>query len=282
VAEGIVLVSEREHKQIPGLMIAEPSAVFRGLTYGQWVAVWMNQLFSNEPEINYSETGGKGMVFLRGNLEGAYHEDDPQHAVYTSMTNDNRLRIQADTAVFIPIVNTMLSIDDVYQGQMMKNEITMRNVARKDTVNGGNIGARIKLSPSERSSALVDDLNEFYVESPLFPLSIDAKNPFIDIHEPPIEPGEYQTVSVGTYVIISRWPKKGLFRLSVFGKGVGTYLTRSVYDIEIIEGLHKLKDISKEAESTLPAIRDPMEFDPHWKSPPKWLEEKKETEKTIK
>jgi hypothetical protein len=257
------------HSKFVGLEIANPRTVFRGLTYGQWVAVWSNHLMSDEPDINYSEFGGKGMVFLRGNLEGAYHEEDREHAIYSSVTNDNRLIIQQDTAVFIPVVNTMFFIDDFYQGQIMKNELIMRNTANKDTVNGGNIGIRIKKSPSNKSYPLVTDLNKFYIESALFPLSVSPLNHYISIHEPPIQPGEYQALSVGTFVIVNHWPA-GLFRLSVFGKGVGKYLTRSVYDIDVKEGEHKLVDISHKDEGLLLGLKDPMDFADSWKTPPAW------------
>ena len=39
------------HEKIPGLKIANPRAVFRGLTYGQWAGVWMNNFFSDYPDV---------------------------------------------------------------------------------------------------------------------------------------------------------------------------------------------------------------------------------------
>ena len=122
--------SEWEHPNITGVRIANPHTVFRGLTYGQWVSVWSNQLLSAQPDIYYGEGGS--MAFLRGNVEYAF-KDDPEHRVYSLMTKDTRLKLREGAPVFVPIVNTMFLIGDEYEGQVMKDEIAMRNNARRDT-----------------------------------------------------------------------------------------------------------------------------------------------------
>src|SRR6188474_1864451 len=126
--------------------IADPKEVFRGLTYGQWVGVWYNNLMSQYPDIIYRE--GKSMAFLRGNVEFAYGKqedpENPQNRIFSSMTNEQRIIIQDDTALFIPVISTMLSLGDTYQGQTMNDELSLRYAARRDTVNGGAVGAQIK------------------------------------------------------------------------------------------------------------------------------------------
>ena len=92
---------EIDHHRIVDLKMADPRTVFRGLTYGQWAAVWMNHLMSDQPDINYNESGGKGMVFLRGNLDYAL-KDEPQRLAYTLMTRDSRLIIRKDTLYLSP------------------------------------------------------------------------------------------------------------------------------------------------------------------------------------
>lgn len=258
---------EIDNPNIAGLKIADPQTVFRGLTYGQWAAVWLNHLMSDQPDINYSEGGGKGMVFLRANVEYA-HKDDPQRLAYALMTKDSRLRIREDTAVFVPVINTMFVLDDEYQGLIMKDEISMRNIARRDTIYGGPVGVRITAPfPQDDSYPLVNDLNDFYTESPLFPLRVSEKNPYKYTMETPLEAGQYYAISVGVYVIISNWPK-GLFRLSIFGRGIGKYLTRAIYDIEVIDDCDfKLEDISKLSDPRKPRglSTDPMDFVADWK-----------------
>jgi hypothetical protein len=244
------------------IKIADPHYVFRGLTYGQWAGVWMNQLFSDKPDINYE--GGKAMVFLRGNVQYAYLED-PEHAVFSTLTKESRLRIFEDTAVFVPVINTKFVIDLEYQGQVMKDEIAMRNTARRDTVNGGQLGIRIRKLDDDKDEPLVPDLNSFYTESPLFSLSIPETSTYKSQMESPLDAGEYFSVTVGIFVIISKWPK-GTFRLSVLGKGVGKYLTKSIYDLEVIKGESKLVDISNKDKSSILAEQkfDPMDFVGNW------------------
>src|SRR5580765_7955219 len=232
---------EISNKKFQELKIADPRCVFRGLTYGQWAAVWMNQVMSGQPDIQYSGKG-KGMAFLRGNIEFGYKQDTA-HAVFNTMMGENRLRILQDTAVFVPVMTTMFYIGDVYQGQTMNDELSMRNTARRDTVEGGSIGVTITDSPNEDRNPLVDDLNEFFIESPLFPLSVSENNPYKQTEESPLQAGQYQALTVGIFLIISHWPT-GLFRLSVFGRGVGNYLSKSVYDIEVTKGTFRLNDIS--------------------------------------
>jgi hypothetical protein len=256
---------EINHDNIQGLTIADPNVAFRGLTYGQWVAVWMNQVMSGEPDIQYTGRG-KGFSFLRGNIEFGYKQD-PAHAVFDTMTVENRLRIFQDTAVFVPVITSMFYNEDVYQGQIMKDEISMRNTARRDTVDGGSVGVTIRVAGNNSNYSLVNDLNDFFVESPLFPLSVSENNPYKETKESPMEAGQYQAVTVGIFVIISHWPT-GVFRLSVFGRGVGNYLSKSVYDIEVSANSFKLTDISAlpipQSGQTRPPGKDYMSFTEKW------------------
>jgi hypothetical protein len=261
---GATNLFEKSHNDIEGLTIVDPHVVFRGLNYGQWVAVWLNQLMSDQPDVQYSGRG-KGMAFLRGNIEYGYKQD-PAHAVFNTMTVENRLRILKDTAVFVPVMTTMFYIGETYQGQKMNDEISMRNTARRDTVDGGAIGATITVAPNNNTYPLVDDLNDFYVESPLFPLSVSENNPYKKTEDSTMDAGPYQSLTVGIFVIISHWPT-GLFRLSVFGRGVGNYLSKSVYDIEVSSGSIKLPDISIKKPYFIPGLPKPpdeMNFTPEW------------------
>jgi len=264
-AGGFISHCEIDHKFCPGLRIADPRCVFRGLTYGQWVAVWLNQLMSDQPDVQYSGRG-KGMVFLRGNIEFAYTQD-PAHP-FLDMTVENRLRIFEDTAIVVPVMTTMFNLGETYQGQIMNDEISMRNTGRRDTVDGGAIGATITVPTNLKDPyPLVDNLDDFYVESPLFPLSVAENNAYKKTGDSYIEAGPYQSLTVGVFVIISHWPV-GLFRLTVFGRGVGSYLSRSVYDIEVTSGSIKLSDISDISKNTtiagLSKPQDDMNFTPKW------------------
>lgn len=263
---------EIAHPNINGVNIVDPHAVFRGLTYGQWAGVWMNQLFSDRPDINY--LGEKGMIFLRGNLQYAYDED-PAHPVFSTMTKESAIKVLSDTGIFVPVINTKFVLDNEYQGQVMNHEISMRNTARRDTVNGGDLGVRIRRKPSNTEYPLVSNLNDFYVESPLFTLTIPETSAYKDSMETPIETGVYQCITAGIFIIISGLPV-GTYRLSMLGKGVGKYLTKSVYDIEVIGQSGLLKDISTPPARPSrrggrgpqpPAPTDPLGFVADWDDP---------------
>jgi hypothetical protein len=244
--------------------IADPKSVFRGLTYGQWVAVWYNNLMSDKPDIVYRE--GKNMVFLRGNVEFSYEkQEEPKNRAFSSMTKEQRIKIQEDTAVFVPVISTMFALGDDYQGQVLNDELSMRLAARRDTVNGGEIGVQIRKKPENNGKKLVDDLNNYYIETPLFPASVSEKSLIRYTIESPIEPGQYQALVVGVFVIISTL-SVGMYRLSFYGRGVGRYLTRSVYDIEVSKGKGNLVDVSDPGgEGILPEQQQVMDFVAGWK-----------------
>jgi hypothetical protein len=225
--------------------IVDPKEVFRGLTYGQWVGVWYNNLMSQYPDIIYRE--GKSMAFLRGNVQFAYEKqedpENPQNRIFSSMTNEQRIVIQDDTALFIPIISTMISLGDVYQGQTANDELSLRYAARRDTVNGGPVGAQIKKGMSALTRLVPNELDEYYVETPLFPLSVSESSSLRKTIEDPLEPGPYQAIVAGIFVIIYNL-EPGHYRLAFYGRGVGRYTTRSVYDIDVKKGKINLQDIS--------------------------------------
>jgi hypothetical protein len=263
---------EIRHKGIKGMNIADPHYVFRGITYGQWAGVWTNKLFSDHPDAPYS--GERSMVFLRGNIGYAYKED-PEHAVFSTLTKESAIKILPDTAVFVPIVNSMFMLDENYEGQTMNHEIPMRDTARRDTFNGGDLGVQIRQDPTNTDYPLVTNLDDFYIESPLFTLTIPENSAYREsIDEVPLEPGVYQCITAGFFVIISKWPI-GTYRLSILGKGVGKYLTKSIHDIVVTGTPRLLTDISPppagiKRDSTIPRGKgpiDPMDFVADWNDP---------------
>jgi hypothetical protein len=226
---------------MPEVEIADPRYAFRGLTYGQWAAIRWNDVLSAQPD-NYYDPG-RGMIFLRGAIDTAYHETDPIKRIYAGQTNESRIKISQDTAILVPVITTTVVKDDNYQGVILKDEISLRYSARLDTVNGGDLFARIKKKPDDTIYRLVDDLNNYIVESEFFPLLVDENAPYKDMMDGKFPPGPQYAVTVGVYVIISKLPE-GTYRLEFGGKGVGKYFTHSIYDIEVSKPKVKLNDIS--------------------------------------
>ncbi|MGI9010204.1 MAG: hypothetical protein ACR2F1_03335 [Nitrososphaeraceae archaeon] len=237
---------EKSNSNIPNLKIADPRYAFRGLTYGDWVAVWWNHFFSAQPD-NYYDPG-RGIVFLRGSVEYTY-EDEPAKRVYTGQTKELGLRISKGTALFFPVITSLFVIDDKYQGVMMNNQLSIRSAARLDTLTGGTLWARI-MSEDGKIYPLVEKLDHFLVESPLFTLLVDESNPFKTKMDGPIEAGLHHGVSVGVYILISDLSEGKKYRLEFGGKGVGRYFTNSIYDIEVSREPEPLLDISSKAESS--------------------------------
>ena len=242
----MVKAFEISHKYIPGLTIADPHYAFRGLTYGDWITVWWNNFFSSQPDNYYDPAGG--IVFLRGSVEYAY-EDDPDKRIYAGQTKDLGLTIPEGTAVFFPVITSLFVIEDKYQGIMMNNQLSIRSVARMDTVTGGDLWARIMMTDKAgkkdgKMYPLVDDLNDFLVESSFFTLLVDEDNPFKSKMDGPITAGIHYGVSVGIYILISNLQANSQYRLEFGGKGVGRYFTHSVYDINVTDAPRKLNDVS--------------------------------------
>src|SRR5215213_3099927 len=125
-------IENEEFSKIEGPLknveIADPTQVFRGMNYGEWAAVRWNYVLSARPD-NYYDPG-RGMIFLRGSIDGVYYDPDPLKRIYSGQTIDNRIKISEDTAVLLPIITTTFVIDDTYQGVTMKDEISLRNSAR--------------------------------------------------------------------------------------------------------------------------------------------------------
>lgn len=249
-----------------GFTIADPNCVFRGLTYGQWAGVWLNNLLSEKPDSVYLE--GKSMAFLRGNVEYSYSEpEDPKKEIYSLITQEKRITIQQDTAVFIPVICTMLWLGDEYLGQVLNDELSMREAARRDTVSGGEIGLEIRTEPKDARMRMVRDLNDYYIETPMFPLTVPKSSAYRNVFQSPIEPGTYHALMAGVFVIVSSL-NPGIHRLSFYGRGLGKYLTKSVYDIEVKEGESKLPDVSVSDDGNPiigPLKKDLMDFVGKWK-----------------
>jgi len=182
------------------------------------------------------------MVFLRGSVDYAY-KDSSSKRIYSGQTKEMAYQVFQGTAIFVPVITSINVMGEKYQGVTMQNEISLRNSTRRDTVNGGNLFARIKKSGDDTIFSLVEDLNYFYTESPFFPLSVDENNPFRDKMDGPLEAGQYNAVSGGVYIIISDLGV-GKYRLEFGGAGVPDYFTHSIYDIEIISSVKELKDVS--------------------------------------
>jgi hypothetical protein len=80
---------------------------------------------------------------------------------------------------------------------------------------------------------IVPILISYYMESPLFRLIVSERSKFKDKLEEPFETGIFDAVTGGYFLLIKGLPK-GEYRLRFGGKGKGSYITDSIYDITIL------------------------------------------------
>jgi hypothetical protein len=154
VLVALVAVSSDAHAQRGNPGVLPPNAHYRGLSYGEWAAMWWKTVLSlpvvdgDHPLISGGAfPGPKGMVFLAGVFAG----DEP--AVI-------ELTIPAGTPLFFPVINAECSVfePDPFHGD---DEDELRDCANHHIDNTSGSFAVIDGRP-------VRNLNAYRFESPLF------------------------------------------------------------------------------------------------------------------
>jgi hypothetical protein len=223
---------------------------FRGLPYGEWATIWDNWLMSEDPD----SAVRKDILFLRGNLDYTSvtsNNDFPRFSDSSATlikTNQNTEIIFGNTAILIPVLTAQYSVGDIYDGKKLNNEYELRDAVNRDSDESLRIWATI--TNKGRKSRIVNDLNKYRIESPLFQLSIPNSSRLRLGTQDAVKPGLYDTVVGGFFLIIHSLPK-GKYRLEFGGNGRGNYSTSSIYDIDV-KGLRK----SMVVDSTTRIIRN--------------------------
>ena len=223
---------------------------FRGLSYGEWATIWDNWLLSEDPD----SAVRKDIFFLRGNLDYTSvtsnndfpRFSDPSAALIK--TDQNAEIIFANTAIFIPVLTAQYSIGDIYDGKKLDNENELREAVNRDSDESLCLWATI--THKGRKSRIVNDLNKYRIESPLFHLAIPSNSSLRLGTQDAVKPGLYDTVVGGFFLIIRSLPR-GKYRIEFGGNGRGNYNTNSIYDIDV-KGLRK----SMVIDNTPKIIRD--------------------------
>lgn len=142
--------------------VVKDSDNYRGMSYGNWVSVWTNWLFSGYPEYNPLSD----MLFLRGyfgyrysqssnSIQNLYEYDylartatrarlskDIQRTVETRPIYNRvglkdganlGLVIPFGTSIMIPVMTATVWKGEVFEGRILEDEEDLRNAARKDT-----------------------------------------------------------------------------------------------------------------------------------------------------
>ena len=146
-------------------------------------------------EYNPDQGNRKDIVFLRGNLDYrsvAPGEEFPRYIPprsNLSLTGNNGIEIFSNTAVFIPVLTARYSLGDIYDGKRIKDELALRQAVNRDSDESLNIYAMI-MSHGQKSSPIVDDINDYRIESPMYNLIIGSRARFRNVAEAPSDPGE--------------------------------------------------------------------------------------------
>lgn len=250
------------------IKIVEPNENFRGMSYGDWIEIWSNWLFSGFP--NY--VADEDILFCRGFLEFAgspYDITQQQYIVETPRggdgkptrdiirTTERRLllnkdkdcevdlsdRVPTGTAIFVPLLTAMYSIGNKYEGRTLDNEFDVRRAVMKDTYESREVFFKVRKPESSRPKIkLVPD---YRFETRLFTIRISESSPFIGYQREEIQPGDYESVAGGYFVIMSDLPE-GNYTIEFGGKGRDGYRTRTVHRIEV---LGERRDLTKDTSS---------------------------------
>jgi hypothetical protein len=217
-----------------------PGKTFKGLSYGDWVAIWSNWLISRDVD-SYD---GEDMLFLRGYVgykavsddEGAMRYQDPDSVL--NRTGDKKLNILKGTSVFVPATASIKSIGDLFEGQVIENEEDLRKVVNDDISDITSIWARVKLNHSKESVKLVPNLQSYRIETPVFKLTVPEDSALNNRFDDPMKPGVYDTV-VGGYFILLPDLAPSTYQIDFGCEGPGDYSTRGLYDIEVYRDTRK-------------------------------------------
>jgi hypothetical protein len=215
-----------------GFKIVRPDEGYRGRSYSEWIEEWSNLLVSSSPDYQTPSE----MFFLRGNLE--YESDKSGTKIikpgkFYDRTGSLGQTIYRNTALFIPVMTAMFSLNDPYGSRELIDEEDLRKAVRTDLFQGGSMWLRYKSSDTTEYTPVVPDITKHYFETRIFTLRISNQSPLIDKFETALGPGEYETVQGGYFVILRDLPK-GKYRFHFGGNGRGYYYTDAVYDITVL------------------------------------------------
>jgi hypothetical protein len=194
---------------------------------------------------------GVDMFFLRGNID--YEADQSGNRTvkpgkFYDRTGSLGQTIYKNTALVVPIMTAMYSIDDGYEAKQLLDEQDVRNAVRRDISEGGKMWLRFKTPKSGYEPVIKNgDIKDYYFETAVFTLTVSNQSPLIDKFEAPISPGEHETVQGGYFVILKDL-SPGTYRFHFGGNGKGYYYTDAVYDITVSdqESRDLSNDVSKE------------------------------------
>ena len=156
--------------------VLKPWETFKGMSYGDWSAVWTNWLLSNEVD-SYK---GEDVLFLRGNIDynptssnpGALRHQDSDS--FLDKTGDKGYKVIEGTSGLIPVTVAYYNIGDNFDGKIIESEVELRRALNSDFSLMRTIWASIKKINCKKSYKIVPKITSYKIESPLFQLRVPA------------------------------------------------------------------------------------------------------------
>lgn len=217
-----------------------PAETFKGLSYGDWVAIWSNWFLSRDVDSYQRED----VVFLRGHVdykpvndsEGAMRYQDPKS--FLDRTGDKKLKILKGTPVFVPIAVSINAVGCDFEGKHIENENDLRSAVNKDINHISSIWATIKVNHAEKGIKIVPDLRAYRVETPLFKLTVPEDSALNDATDYPMKSGNYDAVAEGYFILLLDLTPS-TYQINFGCHGPGEYWTKAVYDVTVYRDTRK-------------------------------------------
>lgn len=217
-----------------------PGQTFKGLSYGNWVAIWTTWFHSRDVD-SYD---GEDMLFLRGYVgnkavsddKGAMRYQDPE--IFLDRTGDKKLKILKGTSVFVPIQVSFNAIGGDNEGKVIENEKELRIAVNDDINDVRSIWATVKLNNTKDRIKIVPDLRVYRTETPLFRLTVPEDSPLNNLVDFPMKPGVHDAVAGGYFVLLPDL-EPSTYQIDFGCDGPGDYSTRAVVDVTVYPEVRK-------------------------------------------
>ena len=211
-------ISSGKLKVLASKYIVKTSENYRGLSYSDIMIRWQRWLFSDKPdEHRYGD-----ILFLRGSV-GYY--------LSTSNYLYSSIEIPEGTAILVPIITTHYNLGDTYKALIIGDEFYLRKAVREHVDAAGPFWATVEINDNQ-VVRLVQNLEEFRVESMLFELHISKENPFLDKMDEPLSPGKHTAMVAGYFVLLRDLPPSK-YKIRFGGYGMDRFYTEALYEINI-------------------------------------------------
>jgi hypothetical protein len=199
---------------------------YKGMSYGEWAGEWWNWILSEDPD----EQKGP-MFFTRGANRADERADMPKNNI---PTHEKDVKIPFGTAIFTGVCDAMFRLKIGGLDTVAK----IRKVANEHTSSVSEIGAIITDTNNGKKYKIVENLEDFRVHSPLFRLNVPPNSKFMKALDEEIEPGTYDAVTDGYYILIKPLPI-GKYKFEYYAKAnTDDYQYKSVYNI-IVDDVDK-------------------------------------------